>query len=98
MTTDVATNSHTITPLVSAGEELYSTISGKGLSENAIKVSTGVATLLDGLFPTVSGLVSFDLNGVLVGTTDILSGLNAAVTAAKTKQADETDAIQTPTA
>lgn len=81
-----ATNSHAITPLVTAGETLIGTVTGKPLSENAIKITSGVTSLLDGLFPTLAGWANFDLNGVLEGATEALNGVNTAVLAAKTKQ------------
>lgn len=88
--TTVTTNSHTITPLVTAGEGLFATLTGAALSDNAVKVSAGVASLLDGLFPTLAAKVSFDLDGVLEGSTEVLTGLNTAITAAKTKAASAT--------
>ncbi|GAN68293.1 hypothetical protein [Acetobacter orleanensis] len=88
----VATNSHAITPLVTAGEALFSTLTDHTFSENAVKVSSGVTSLLDGLFPTLASKVSFDMDGVLIGTTEVLTGLNTAICAAKVKQA----AAQTP--
>lgn len=85
MNTVPATNSHAITPLVSAGEVLFSTLTGKPLSDNAVKVSTGVSSLLDGLFPVLAERAPFDLDGVLTGSTEVLTGLNTAITAAKSK-------------
>lgn len=90
MTTVTATNSHAISPLVTAGEDLFTTVAGAALSDNAVKVSAGVASLLDGLFPTLAAKVSFDLDGVLEGSTEVLTGLNTAITAAKTKASSAT--------
>ncbi|MFE8872657.1 hypothetical protein ACE4RV_05735 [Acetobacter persici] len=89
--TTVATNSHAISPLVTAGEDLFATLTGKPLSDNATKISTGVTSLLDGLFPALAQKVSFDLDGVLTGSTEVLTGLNTVISAAKAKQA----AVQT---
>lgn len=83
--TTVATNSHAITPLVTAGETLFGTLTGKPLSDNVLKITSGATSLLDGLFPTLAAKVSFDLNGVLEGSTEVLTGLNTAISAAKTK-------------
>lgn len=83
----LATNSHTVTPLVTAGEALFATISGAPLSDNVLKVTGGVTSLLDGLFPTLAEKAPFDLDGVFTGATEVLSGLNTAVIAAKTKTA-----------
>lgn len=83
--TTVATNSHAISPLVTAGEDLFATLTGKPLSDNATKISTGVTSLLDGLFPALAQKVSFDLDGVLTGSTEVLTGLNTAISAAKAK-------------
>lgn len=91
--TTVATNSHAISPLVTAGEGLFATLTGKPLSDNATKISAGVTSLLDGLFPALAQKVSFDLDGVLEGSTEVLTGLNTAITAAKTK----TESATTPT-
>ncbi|WP_278368682.1 hypothetical protein [Acetobacter orientalis] len=96
MTTDVATNSHSVTPLVTAGEALFATISGKPLSDNVLKVTSGVTSLLDGLFPTLAEKAPFDLDGVFIGATEVLTGLNTAVVAAKAKTAAVT-ATTTPT-
>ncbi|KXV76846.1 hypothetical protein AD953_05100 [Acetobacter malorum] len=95
MTTVTATNSHAISALVAASEDLFATLTGKPLSDNATKISTGVTSLLDGLFPALVQKVSFDLDGVLEGSTEVLTGLNTAITAAKTKQAVEQSAAIT---
>lgn len=87
--TTATTNSHAISPLVSAGEALFATLTGSALSENAVKVSAGVASLLDGLFPTFAAKVSFDLDGVMEGSTEVLIGLDTAITSAKTKTKTE---------
>nr|WP_025825409.1 hypothetical protein [Acetobacter persici] len=92
--TTVATNSHAITPLVIAGEDLFETLSGKPLSEDATKISTGVTALLDGLFPVLTQNVSFDLDGVMTGSTKILSGLNTVLGAARSKVARGLDLSQ----
>ncbi|MCG0998196.1 hypothetical protein [Acetobacter persici] len=84
MTTDViATNSAAITSLVSAGEGLVTTITGTPLTDNATKITKGITSVLDGLLPAVAERASFDLEGVLVGATDALTGINKAVAAAK---------------
>lgn len=84
MTTDViATNSAAITPLVTAGEGLMTTITGKPLTDNATKITRGITSMLDGLLPIVAQRVTFDLDGVLAGATDALTGVNKAVVAAK---------------
>lgn len=87
----VSTNSHAITPLVTAGETLVGTLTGKPLSDNVLKITSGVTSLLDGLFPAVSAKVSFDLDGVLEGSTEVLTGLNTAISAAKSKTTATTD-------
>lgn len=87
MTTDVATNSHSVTPLVTAGEALFATISGKPLSDNVVKITSGVTSVLDGLFPTLAEKAPFDIDGVFDGATQVLTGLNIAIGAAKTKTA-----------
>ncbi|WP_281701600.1 hypothetical protein [Acetobacter malorum] len=92
MTTDVTTtNSAAITPLVTAGEGLVTTITGKPLTDNATKITRGITSLLDGLLPAVAERVSFDLDGVLAGATDALTGINKAVVAAKSKAPAETE-------
>lgn len=92
MTTDViATNSAAITPLVTAGEGLVTTITGKPLTDNATKITKGITSVLDGLLPAVAVRVSFDLDGVLAGATDALTGVNKAVVAAKSKAPAETE-------
>lgn len=50
-----------------------------------LKVTAGVTSLLDGMLPMLSAKVSFDLDGVLVGATEVLTGVNAIVVAAKDK-------------
>lgn len=90
-----ATNSHAITPLVTAGEALFGTLTGKPLSDNATKISAGVTSLLDGLFPTLVAKVSFDLDGVLEGSTEVLTGLDKAVSSAKAKAATEAPVVTT---
>lgn len=88
MATAIATtNSPAVTPLVAAGETLFGTVTGKPLSDNVLKVTAGVTSLLDGMFPTLAAKVSFDLDGVFVGATEVLTGVNAIVVAAKTKAA-----------
>ncbi|MCP1239849.1 hypothetical protein NKW44_09095 [Acetobacter lovaniensis] len=88
MATAIATtNSPAVTPLVSAGETLFGTVTGKPLSDNVLKVTAGVTSLLDGMLPMLSAKVSFDLDGVLVGATEVLTGVNAIVAAAKDKAA-----------
>ncbi|MFT9330585.1 MAG: hypothetical protein ABF533_00980 [Acetobacter persici] len=84
--TTVSTNFEAISPLVTAGEALISTLSGYTFSENAVKVSSGVTSLLDGLFPTLASKVGFDMERVLIGATEVLTGLNTALSAAKTRQ------------
>ncbi|AQT04534.1 hypothetical protein [Acetobacter persici] len=84
--TTVSTNSQAISPLVTAGEALISTVSGYTFSENAVKVSSGVTSLLDGLFPTLASKVGFDMERVLIGATEVLTGLNTPLSAAKTRQ------------
>lgn len=88
-----ATNSHAITPLVTAGEALFGTLTGKLLSDNAAKISAGVTSLLDGLFQILAAKVSFDLDGVLQGSTEVLTGLDKAVSSAKAKSASDTPTL-----
>ncbi|WP_215755441.1 hypothetical protein [Acetobacter sp. P5B1] len=90
MTTDLTvTNSAAITPLVTAGEGLVATITGKPLTDNATKITRGITSVLDGLLPAVAERVSFDLDGVLAGATEALTGVNKAVVAAKSKATAE---------
>lgn len=84
--TTVSTNFQAISPLVTAGEALVSALSGYTFSENAIKGSSGVTFFLDGLFPTLASKVGFDMEGVLIGATEVLTGLNTTISAAKTRQ------------
>lgn len=83
MNTVMATSSHAILPLVTAGEALFSTLSGKPLSDNATKITAGVTSLLDGLLPVLAEHVPFDLGNVLSGATEVLTGLDTAISAAK---------------
>ncbi|GFE93351.1 hypothetical protein [Acetobacter persici] len=92
--TTLSTNSHAITPLVTAGVDLFETLTGKPLSENATKVSMSVTSLLDGLFPVFTQNVRFDLDGILTGSTEILSGLNTAFAAARNKAAQGMESSQ----
>ncbi|MBS1017171.1 hypothetical protein [Acetobacter persici] len=84
--TTVSTNAQAISPLVTAGEALVSALSGYTFSENAIKVSSGVTSFLGGLFPTPASKVGFDMEGVLIGATEVLTGLNTTISAARTRQ------------
>ncbi|WP_281700677.1 hypothetical protein [Acetobacter malorum] len=98
MTTDLTvTNSAAITPLITAGEGLVTTITGNPLTDNATKITRGITSVLDGLLPAVAERVSFDLDSVLAGVTDVLTGLNKAVVAAKSKAPTEA-AAATPSA
>lgn len=84
--TTVSTNSQAISPLVTAGEALVSALSSYTFSENAIKASSGVTSFLDGLFPTLASKVGFDMEGVLIGATEVLTSLNTGISAARTRQ------------
>lgn len=84
MASPYLSNSPTLSTLVAAGEALFATLSGKALSASLLKVSAGTTSVVDGLLPTLASHVAFDLDGVLVGATAVLQGLNTAVVAAKT--------------
>lgn len=88
-----ATNSHTITGLVQAGETLYGTIAGKGLTDNGQKISDGITSFLDGLFPQAQAKLSFDINGVFAGATKALQGVDESIVAVKTKAPVVTPAV-----
>ncbi|AOX16905.1 hypothetical protein AA0488_0705 [Kozakia baliensis NRIC 0488] len=90
MPTVTATNSQAITDLVQSGEALYGTIAGRALSENGQKISNGITSLFDGLFPQAQQKVSFDIEGVFTGATKTLEGIDEAIVAAKTKVAAAT--------
>lgn len=94
MTNITATNSHAITPLVGAAETLVGTLTGKPLSDNVLKITGGATSLMDGLFPALAGKLSFDLNGVLEGATEALTGINTAIAAAKTAPVQTAPAIK----
>lgn len=84
--TTVSTNAQAISLLVIAGEALVSALTCYTFSENAIKVSSGVTSFLDGLFPTLASKAGFDMEGVLIGATEVLTGPNAVISAARTRQ------------
>lgn len=90
MSSSLSSSSPTISALVNAAEALFATLSGKALSANVLKVSNGTTFVIHGLLPTLSSRLAFDLEGVLVGATQVLQGLNTAVAAAKTNTAHGT--------
>ena len=85
MSTSSLAQPQTVSALVSAAEALFATLSGKPLSANVLKISSGTTFVVDGLLPTLTSRVAFDLDGVFAGATQVLQGLNVAVTAAKAR-------------
>lgn len=79
-----------ITGVVASGESLFKAITGKEMTESQQKVSDGLTSMADGIFPAISSRVSFDLGGVLSGATEVINGLALTVNSAKTKTATET--------
>lgn len=80
----------TVSALVGAAETLFATLSGKALNANVLKVSSGTTFVVDGLLPTLASRVTFDLDGVFAGATQVLQGLNTAIAAAKARPAAAT--------
>lgn len=88
--TVATTQTAIITGVVASGESLFKAITGKEMTESQQKVSDGLTSMADGIFPAISSRVSFDLGGVLSGTMEVLNGLALTVSSAKTKTATET--------
>jgi len=84
-----------VTGVVASGENLFKAITGKEMTESQQKVSDGLTSMADGIFPTISSRVSFDLGGVFSGATEILNGLAQTVNSAKTKVETETASAST---
>jgi len=84
-----------VTGVVASGENLFKAITGKEMTESQQKVSDGLTSMADGIFPAISSRVSFDLGGVVSGATEVINGLALTVNSAKAKVATETDSTGT---
>lgn len=83
MANNQVSNSVSLKNFMDASEQLCATVSGHAVSDSLLKVSNGALFLIDGFLPVFMNRVTFDLEGVLAGATQVVQGVNAAVLAAK---------------
>lgn len=93
-TTNDTTNTG-LSGLISAGESIYTAITGKS-SANVEKVTSGLSSVADGALPFIESKVSFDLGKVIMGATAICTGVALVLTGMK-KKVSTSDAATAPT-
>lgn len=71
--------------LITAGESVFTTVSGKALSANVTANIADVGSLVTLGLTLVERNTEFNVTGVVDGVTQILSGVNTTIQAAKTK-------------
>lgn len=71
--------------LITAGESVFTTVSGKALSSNVTANIADVGSLVTLGLTLVERNTEFNVTGVVDGVTQILSGVNTTIQAAKTK-------------
>jgi len=82
-----------ISDLATASENLFTAISGEAVSDTVkANVSDGTSILALGL-SILERSTSFNIDGVVAGSTDALNGITKAITAAKTPLTTSTPAI-----
>lgn len=84
-TTHTSNSAPLVTALVTSGEHLFTSLSGRSMDENQQKISDGITSLFDGFLPTLESKASFDLAGLLNGLTDTFNGLAKTINSTKTK-------------
>ncbi|MFT8367560.1 MAG: hypothetical protein ABF646_02285 [Acetobacter papayae] len=76
--------------LITAGEAVFTTVSGKALSSNIAANIADAGSLVALGLTLVERNTEFNVSGVVDGVTQILSGVNATIQAAKTKAVNAT--------
>lgn len=71
--------------LITAGESVFTTVSGKALSANVTANIADIGSLVTLGLTLVERNTEFNVTGVVDGVTQILSGVNTTIQAAKTK-------------
>lgn len=78
--------------LITAGEAVFTSISGKTISGAVASNVSDVGSLVTVGLTLLERNVDFNITGVVDGVTQILSGVNATIQAAKTKPGNATAA------
>ncbi|PAL21056.1 hypothetical protein [Acetobacter syzygii] len=76
--------------LITAGESVFATISGKTISASVESNIADVGSLVTVGLSLLERNTEFNVSGVVDGLTQILSGVNTTVQAAKTKAVNAT--------
>lgn len=76
--------------LITAGEAVFTTVSGKALSAKITANIADAGSLVALALTLVERNTEFNVSGVVDGVTQILSGVNATIQAAKTKAVNAT--------
>ncbi|ATJ90461.1 hypothetical protein HK16_01080 [Acetobacter senegalensis] len=71
--------------LITAGETVFKTVSGKTISASVESNITDIGSLVTVGLSLLERNTEFNVSGVVDGLTQILSGVNTTVQAAKTK-------------
>ncbi|MCP1270580.1 hypothetical protein [Acetobacter cerevisiae] len=78
--------------LITAGESVFTTVSGKAISGTVEANISDVGSLVTVGLTLLERNVNFNVTGIVDGVTQILSGVNATIKAAKTKPGTATAA------